>query len=193
MALQKSLGCFLKWCILSNTLGWILLDNPGPPPQPITLTSKVTDSQMLYIKLACKYKYNLTAFVNCIGTFTAPTLGKVLSWPLYYGACNVPPQAHTQLQGKPPVRSLQSNPQPFNDRKLSGSLSSAALNCVFACVCVQTHLGTLSIELVIIRYADDDILTPRLQEWKTHLVLKSYFNKKLFINECLYGGAWNLI
>lgn len=90
------------------------------------------------------YKYNLTtvshpamaSFCNCIGKFAS--LGRVLSWPLYHGAYNVPP-AHTQLHGEAPVISLQSNPQPFNDRKLSGSLPSKLWVCVRACAVTHQH------------------------------------------------------
>ncbi len=139
--------------ILSNTL---LQCNPGPPTQPFIdgvphlkghCLADVTHKSSTKI-----HKYNLTTvsqptipsfFLNCIGTFTSRL-------PLWERCCPDPFTmepitfllAHTQLHREAPVRSLQSNPQPFNDRKLSGSLSSTPLRCVFAvraCVCTDTH------------------------------------------------------
>lgn len=53
------------------------------------------------------------------------------------------PSAHTQLHSEAPVRNLQNNPQPFNDRKRSRSLSSTLLSYfVWVCVCACVRTGT---------------------------------------------------
>lgn len=160
----------------SYSVGWIPLDQHLNLPLTVCLTWKVTASQMLYTKEAQKmYKYNpatvsqatVPSFSNCIGTFTSwlPLWERCCPDPFTMESITSPPLAQTQLHGKAPVRSLQSNPQPFNDRKLSGFLSST-LNCVFAFVCVQTHISTYSSELVITREADDDNFTPRFLKLK---------------------------
>lgn len=161
---------------LFYSVGWIPLDQHLNLPLTVCLTWKVTASQMLYTKEAQKmYKYNpatvsqatVPSFSNCIGTFTSwlPLWERCCPDPFTMESITSPPLAQTQLHGKAPVRSLQSNPQPFNDRKLSGFLSST-LNCVFAFVCVQTHISTYSSELVITREADDDNFTPRFLKLK---------------------------
>lgn len=107
------------------------------------------------------------------------------------------PSAHAQLHSEAPVRNLRNNPQPFNDRKRSRSLSSTLLSYfvwVHVCMCAHRHISTTRAQLVIIREAGDDIFTPRHAGHETGKLLN--FTVKVrnqYKKENLYGGAWNLI
>lgn len=71
------------------------------------------------------------------------------------------PSAHTQLHGKHLLEACRATLSLFNDRKLWFTLLKLC-ECVRVCVYIH-HISTSSIELVIIREADDDMFTPRLQ------------------------------